>query len=29
VKSYRRVVVGVDFSPGSQAAIGGVEALAG
>ncbi len=29
MKSYRRIVVGVDFSPGSQAAIGAVEALAG
>ena len=29
MKAYRRIVVGVDFSPGSQAAIGAVEALAG
>jgi nucleotide-binding universal stress UspA family protein len=29
VKAYRRIVVGVDFSPGSQAALGAVEALAG
>lgn len=29
MKSYRRIVVGVDFSPGSQAALGAVEAMAG
>jgi nucleotide-binding universal stress UspA family protein len=29
VKAYRRIVVGVDFSAGSQAAIGAVEAVAG
>lgn len=29
MKAYRRVVVGVDFSRGTEAAIGAVEALAG
>ena len=29
MKAYRRIVVGVDFSRGTQAAIGAVEALAG
>jgi nucleotide-binding universal stress UspA family protein len=29
VKAYRRIVVGVDFSRGSQGAIGAVEAVAG
>ncbi len=29
MKAYRRIVVAVDFSPGSRSAIGAVEALAG